>query len=225
MAQWLFPPCNFGFKITLRWFSDYKIEGLENIPEVRPLLIASNHLSNLDPAIIAAALPEAPVFLAKKELFKFSAGSFLLRGYGAYPVDRRGADIRALKWITDQLVSAHRIVMMFPEGTRSKTGGLLKGQPGLAHLAITTGATIVPIALSGSENLQNPMKVFKPTAILRLKIGRPFVAKDASLRPTREMASKVTKEIMIRIAQLLPEDQRGAYSNLIDIKPTQTVMI
>jgi len=150
MAQWLFPPCNFGFKITLRWFSDYKIEGLENIPEVRPLLIASNHLSNLDPAIIAAALPEAPVFLAKKELFKFSAGSFLLRGYGAYPVDRRGADIRALKWITDQLVSDHRIVMMFPEGTRSKTGGLLKGQPGLAHLAITTGATVVPIALSGA---------------------------------------------------------------------------
>ena len=71
----------------------------------------------------------------------------------------------------------------------------------------------------------NPMKVFKPTAILRLKIGRPSVAKDASLRPTREMASEVTTEIMIRIAKLLPEDQRGAYSDLIDIKPTQTVII
>jgi 1-acyl-sn-glycerol-3-phosphate acyltransferase len=115
--------------------------------------------------------------------------------------------------------------MVFPEGTRSKTGGLLKGQSGLAHLAITTGTLVVPIALSGSENLQNPMKVFKPTAILRLKIGRPFVAKNASLRPTREMASEITTEIMIRIAQLLPEDQRGAYSNLIDIKPTQTVTI
>ncbi len=54
MGQWLFPPCNFGFKLTLRWFSDFTVEGQENIPKSGPLLVASNHLSNLDPAIVAA---------------------------------------------------------------------------------------------------------------------------------------------------------------------------
>ena len=66
MGQWLFPPCNFGFKLTLRWFSDFTVEGQENIPKCGPLLVASNHLSNLDPAIVAAALPRPPVFLAKQ---------------------------------------------------------------------------------------------------------------------------------------------------------------
>ena len=82
MGQWLFPPCNFGFKLTLRWFSDFTVEGQENIPKCGPLLVASNHLSNLDPAIVAAVLPRPPVFLAKQELFKYRIGSTLMRGYG-----------------------------------------------------------------------------------------------------------------------------------------------
>jgi 1-acyl-sn-glycerol-3-phosphate acyltransferase len=175
MAQWLFPFCNAGFKTTLKLFSDYEVEGQQNLPNSGPLLVASNHLSNLDPAIVAAALPRPPVFLAKKELFKFRLGSALMRAYGAYPVDRRRADLRALNWITGQLLSEHRIAMVFPEGTRSKVGGLLRGQPGLAHIAISTGVPVIPIALTGSENLQNVLKVLKPTATLRLKIGKPFV--------------------------------------------------
>jgi 1-acyl-sn-glycerol-3-phosphate acyltransferase len=79
MSQWLFPVLNLGFKTTLKLFSDFKIEGQENIPDSGPLLVASNHLSNLDPAIVAAALPRSPVFLAKKELFKYRWGSMLMR--------------------------------------------------------------------------------------------------------------------------------------------------
>jgi len=221
MSQWLFPPLNAGFKTTLKLFSDFKIEGQENIPESGALLVASNHLSNLDPAIVAAALPRPPVFLAKKELFKYRLGSMLMRGYGAYPVDRKRADVRALNWITRQLLSDHKIAIVFPEGTRSMTGGLLRGQPGLAHIAISTGAPVIPFALSGSEPLQNVLKVVKPTATLRLKIGKPFVSTGE--RATRKKASAVTDEIMIRIARLLPEGQRGEYSELCDREFTETV--
>ncbi|MDP6666316.1 MAG: lysophospholipid acyltransferase family protein [Dehalococcoidia bacterium] len=223
MAQWLFPPCNFGFKTTLKWFSDFEIEGRENIPDSGPVLVASNHLSILDPGIVATALPRPPVFLAKKELFKFPIASFLMRGYGAYPVDRRGADLRALNWITRQLQSERKIVIVFPEGTRSKTGGLLRGQPGLAHIAISTGVPVVPFALTGSESLRNPLRVLKPTATLQLKIGKPFVARGAAGRPSRKTASAVTTEIMARISRMLPEGKRGEYPGPDETELTETV--
>jgi len=222
MAQWLFPFCNAGFKTTLKLFSDFKIEGQENIPDNGPLLVASNHLSNLDPAIVAAALPKPPVFMAKKELFKYRIGAFLMRGYGAFPVDRNRADVRALNWITQQLLSEHRTAIVFPEGTRSKVGGLLKAQQGLAMIAMSTGVPIIPFALTGSENLQNPLKVFKPTATLRLKIGKPFVAVGSEGRPSRKRMAAVTKEIMIRIAKMLPEDQRGEYADKCDNELIET---
>ena len=184
--------------------------------------MASNHLSNLDPAIVAAALPEPPVFLAKKELFKFPIMSSFMRGYGAYPVDRRGADVKAVNWITGQLLEQHRTAIVFPEGTRSRVGGLLKGQAGVAHIAISTGVPIIPFALTGSENLQNLLKVFKPTATLRLKIGKPFVAVSKESSSPRRRAVQVTTEIMVRIARMLPEDQRGEYSEKCDIDFVET---
>jgi 1-acyl-sn-glycerol-3-phosphate acyltransferase len=222
MAQWLFPFCNAGFKTTLRLFSDFKIEGQENIPESGPLLVASNHLSNLDPAIVAAALPHPPVFLAKKELFKYPVGAQLMRGYGAFPVDRHRADVRALNWITHQLLSEYRTAIVFPEGTRSKVGGLLKAQQGLAMIAMSTGVPIIPFALTGSEKLQNPLKVFKPTATLRLKIGKPFVASGSEERPSRKKMAAVTTEIMVRLARMLPEDKRGEYSDKCNINLIET---
>jgi 1-acyl-sn-glycerol-3-phosphate acyltransferase len=205
MAQWLFPALNVGFKTTLKLFSDFEIEGQENIPKSGPLLVASNHISNLDPAIVAAALPRPPVFMAKKELFKYGIGSIFMRGYGAFPVDRHRADVRALNWIT-----------------RNKEGILMKGQPGLAHIAMSTGVPIIPVALTGSENLQNPIKVFKPTATLRLKIGKSFTASSAEGSAARRKAAAVTTETMVRIARMLPEDKRGAYADKCGIELKET---
>ena len=78
MKQWLFKPCNFAFKKTLNWFSNLEINGLENMPNDGPYIVTPNHISNLDPPLIASVIPSPPVFLAKKELFAFPLLSFLL---------------------------------------------------------------------------------------------------------------------------------------------------
>ena len=81
----------------------------------------------------------------------------------------------------------------------------------------------MPVALTGSEPLQNVLKVVKPTATIRLKIGKPFVARNTSGKPSRKAATALTTEIMARIAAMLPGDKRGEYSDLNDLEMTETV--
>ena len=116
---------------------------------------------------------------------------------------------------------------MFPEGTRSKTGGLIKGQPGVSKLAIDCNLPIVPIALSGTENLQNPIKVLKPSAEIRLNIGKPFIVDKEKLKniSSRSGIFSVTKEIMLRISRMLPKEKQGYYKELSLEEFTVTVEI
>jgi 1-acyl-sn-glycerol-3-phosphate acyltransferase len=209
-SQCLFPVCNAGFKTTLRLFAKFDVQGRENIPAKGPLIVVSSHLSNLDPAIVAAILPVKPGFLAKKELFRNPVMRFLLTGYGAFPVDRGKADLAALNWGAARLRSGGALVV-FPEGTRSRGQGLLKAQQGPALLARMTGAPVVPVALTGSEKLQNLLKVLMPRADLKLVVGRPFRVKIGDVKAGREQLERTTLEMMVRIARMLPESRRGHY--------------
>lgn len=215
-AQWLFPVCNAGFRVTLRLFARRRIEGRENVPGAGPFIVVSSHLSNIDPAIVASVLPRAPGFLAKKELFKNPLLAFFMYGYGAYPVDRGKADRRALNWVVRRLRKGG-CVILFPEGTRSRGEGLLEGQQGAALIAAMTGAPLVPVALTGSEPLQNLLKVFAPRANLTVRIGRPFKVVAGGERATRDHLDRATLEMMSRIARMLPPEYRGLYADSVDI--------
>ena len=104
--QWIFPIANFLFKGSMGIFADYKAAGKENIPTSGPLIVVSNHLATVDPAVVASALSRSPLFMAKKELFSNPVMRFLLAGYGVHPLDRTGADLAALNWAKSQLVDA-----------------------------------------------------------------------------------------------------------------------
>ncbi|GIT58231.1 MAG: hypothetical protein Ct9H300mP19_01790 [Dehalococcoidia bacterium] len=91
------------------------------------------------------------------------------------------------------------------------------------RIAISTGVPVVPVSLTGSENLQNPLKVLKPTATLRLKIGKPFVATGSDVGTPRSIAADVTTEIMSRISRMLPEAQRGEYADVTDMNTPNTL--
>ena len=136
--QWIFPIANFLFKGSMGIFADYKAAGKENIPTSGPLIVVSNHLATVDPAVVASALSRSPLFMAKKELFSNPVMRFLLAGYGVHPLDRTGADLAALNWAKSQLVDNDRAVILFPEGTRSRSQVTAVrqagcGPPGLDH--------------------------------------------------------------------------------------------
>ena len=222
---WFFQYCNFAFKTSLKMFGDYRVEGRENVPRTGPLIIVSNHVSTTDPPLVAAACDRSPAFLAKKELFRVPLVAFFLNQYGAFPVDRQGGDVRALNWAISQVKARERALVLFPEGTRSRDLRLNQGHRGVAHIAITAGVPIVPVGVTGSHVLQQVHRVLMPSTQIRVRIGKCFRVKPEIRRAGREQLSAITDEIMIRIAQMLPESRRGYYSEMLDRPMENTVDI
>ena len=211
--QWFFPLCNTTFRGTLSIFADIEVQHRERLEVDGPVIYVSNHLANLDPPIIASLLPRRALFLAKRELFNNPLFTFLLKGWGAYPVSRYSADLHALRWARAMLDN-QRAVVMFPEGTRSRNlEGLKKAHIGTALLAAQSGATLVPIGIYGTDHLQNVLKVLMPIATIRVSVGEPFkVCTDISNRAALERA---TEEIMTRVAINLPSERRGVYADKV----------
>jgi 1-acyl-sn-glycerol-3-phosphate acyltransferase len=219
LSSRLFTACNAAFKTTLRMFARRDIQGSENIPAHGPVIFIANHLSNLDPPIVASVTGRKPGFLAKQELFKLRIASCFLNAYGAHPLKRGTSDIGALRWAAQRLRQPDGALIIFPEGTRNKKAdGMGKALPGVTQLALMTGAPVVPIGLYGSQPLQSMLKLFVPRAKLRIRIGKPVeLITTGDKRPTRDEIEAMTTELMVRVANLLPDSQYGYYRKKVDI--------
>jgi 1-acyl-sn-glycerol-3-phosphate acyltransferase len=126
-----------------------RIEGRENLRRSGAQIIASNHTSQIDPVIVGYASGLETSFLAKEEVFRASpALAWLIRTYHAYPVNRGAGDVGALRRCSE-LLGSNRSVVLFPEGTRSKSGTLQALRPGVAMLSIMNRVPIVPAFVSG----------------------------------------------------------------------------
>jgi len=140
-------------RIFFKVFYDFKVEGLENIPKTGALLIAGNHLSNADPPAIGsfAGLVRDSRFVAKKELFEIPLLGWFFHHCNYIPVDRKRTigDMGALKEVVDALSKGESVVM-FPEGTRSKTGKPQKPKSGIGFLVYKTGAPVLPVRIDGT---------------------------------------------------------------------------
>lgn len=136
----------------LRW----KIEGLEHLPEKGPVLLASNHLSYLDPlclAYLAHQRGRRARFLAKSELWKRAVGGWFMRTLKHIPVDRGTADSTGSLGLVAEALAAGRFLVVFPEGTLSNDFEPMAGRTGLARIAKTTGVPVTPVALWGTHRL------------------------------------------------------------------------
>jgi 1-acyl-sn-glycerol-3-phosphate acyltransferase len=120
------------------------------------------------------------------------------------------ADLKALRE-AQRALDRGSVLGMFPEGTRSKTAALAKGEPGTAVIALRTGAQILPVAIWGTENLKLPRDFFRRNHIY-MSCGEPFRLPGAR-RVNKHAAESGTREIMMKIAELLPEKFRGVYAD------------
>lgn len=179
------------FTVILRM----RVEGTENIPKEGPLVIASNHLSLLDPPVIGTAATRKVHFMAKQELFVPILGD-IYKILGAFPVRRGGADRAAIKHGIEILQSS-QVLAIFPEGTRSKTGKLGKAEPGALMMASKAMATIVPCCVIGTD-FQRQGRIWPKVTV---HFGKPmYFPADAVVN--KELLHNMTEDLMQRIAQL-----------------------
>lgn len=192
-------------------FAKWERIGLENLPREGGYILASNHIGSADPPMLAVAVyPRWPRFMAKLELFqKRPLTGWIFALSGAFPVRRLDADIAALREAQAQL-AAGRILGMFPEGHRSHNAALMEAFPGTALIALRSGAPIVPVGITGSENFRGGLGVFFQRPRVRMHFGEPFVL-EAGDRVRRDDVEAGTERLMREIAALIPARYRGVY--------------
>ena len=127
-------------------FYNFHIEGVENIPQDRALVMASNHRSYADPVILTMPMKKPVTYMAKEELFKNKLFGWFIRKLGALPVKRGTGDMQVIDDAVDILESGRHLVI-FPEGTRSKDGKVGKGKTGVALIAARSGADVLPCGI------------------------------------------------------------------------------
>ena len=129
-----------------------EIIGIENLPQSGGLIIASNHVSYLDPVVLAASLNRKIYFIAKKEVFKNTFVSFIFKNLNAISVDRGNADILAFKKAIN-ILREEKVLGIFPEGTRSSNGELQELKLGAIKIAMKTGVPILPVGIIGTHKI------------------------------------------------------------------------
>jgi 1-acyl-sn-glycerol-3-phosphate acyltransferase len=210
-----------GRHVLLPVYADVRAAGLENVPPDGPLLIASNHLSDCDPGILSTRIPRQIAFMAKAELFRVPLLAQFLRAHGAFPVRRHQADLSTLRR-AGELLREGRAVCVFPEGTRSgREARLTEGWPGAALIALREDAPVLPVAITGSGKLNFPGMLvrFYDRAHVKLTVGEPFRLPRPA-RVNAEAAREGTRQIMERIALLLPPENRGYYGYVAEAQTT-----
>jgi glycerol-3-phosphate dehydrogenase (NAD(P)+) len=165
--------------------------GREHIPGNGPVIVAANHRSFLDPFVIATMARRPMYYVAKKELFRRPWQAWILNALGAFPVDR-GASDEEMITTAKAILARGDIVLIFPEGTRTRPGSLGKPKRGVGRLALETGAPVVPVAVIGTEAIRRGWRI-RPHKV-RIRAGRalrfPVVQE-----PSRPLATAVTDRI------------------------------
>ena len=206
-------------KLIAKVFLNVSSEGIENFPQTGPVLVVINHLGNADTPALISVLPAPPDALGEIELFELPILGKLMDWYGMIWLHRGRADTRALRAALDGLAEG-RIIIIAPEGRYSLTGALEEGTGGAAFLAYKSGAPILPIAITGTENenVYRYMKKFR-RARVNVKAGKMFKLVEQTngvsvneLKGRRNAVTEGTRQIMQSLAELLPEKYQGAYS-------------
>jgi len=182
------------------WFGLY-VRWAEHGPASGPALIVSNHQSILDPPVIGGAARRQIYFLAKAELFRIPMFGSLIRALHARPVRREGSDPGALRTAA-QLLGEGKALLVFPEGTRSLNGRLGEGKPGVGMLAVTSGAPVVPVYVSGTLEALPKGSAWPRRSQVSVSFGPALHFKPRNGAGRKERYREAALEMMRGIAEL-----------------------
>lgn len=197
------------------------VEGLENIPDVGPAILASNHLSFSDSIFLPIAVPRKITFMAKSEYFeapgiKGKATAAFFRGAGQVPVDRTGGNAGTAAISTGvRLLNEGHLLGIYPEGTRSSDGRLYRGKTGVARMALEARVSVIPIAMINTEMVQ-PIGKSRPNfgVDVGIRIGEPLdFSRYYGMEDDRFVLRSLTDEIMYRIMDLSGQEYVDKYAS------------
>lgn len=175
--------------LIFRYFFSLEIEGRDCIPKKGNFILAANHLSNLDPPLLASACPRRIFFAAKKELFSSKIFALYLKAVGALPVERKKITIQTLRRLISALEA--RPLLIFPEGSRGV--GLENSQPGVGFLYKMSQVPVVAAKIKGTDKILASGKMLPKRA--KLKVTFKVVEGIAGLKNSKEITTKVAEEI------------------------------
>jgi glycerol-3-phosphate dehydrogenase (NAD(P)+) len=178
-------------KPFLRIYFRISLVGREHLPKEGGVILASNHRSFLDPFVVGAWLGRPVFFVAKKELFDRRFAGWFLNCLGAFPIKRGESDEESVE-TAKQILARGDALVIFPEGTRHRTGSLGRPKRGVGRLALETGAPVIPVAVHGTDRARRGSRI-RPVKV-KVRYGRPLTfprADDAS----KSLATEVTARI------------------------------
>jgi 1-acyl-sn-glycerol-3-phosphate acyltransferase len=201
-------------RVLVKSILDIKLYNIDTAPRQGALIVAGNHLGVLDAMIVFSVIDKRDYIVMVAEYHKnYAFRRWLASIVGAIFVDRYQADFAALREVIKRL-NQGGVLIISPEGTRSKTGGLLPGQPGTAYLASKTGVPVLPVSIAGSEDslVAANLKRLRRSPV-NVVFGEAINFAPVSREGREETLQEYTDEIMCQIAALLPEDYRGVYAD------------
>ncbi|MGE5140279.1 MAG: lysophospholipid acyltransferase family protein [Rudaea sp.] len=190
-------------------------EQIKKIPQEGPLILATNHVNSLDIPVVNGYLGQRRMaVMVKREAWDNPFLALLFGLYGGIPLNRGETDVPAFRQALAVLRQG-AILAIAPEGTRTGDGRLRRGHPGIAMVALHSGAPLLPIAIYGFENFTSNLMHLRRTEF-HVAVGNSFLVRTDGVNTPREARQQISDEIMYQIAALLPERYRGYYSNLND---------
>jgi 1-acyl-sn-glycerol-3-phosphate acyltransferase len=196
----------FVFRVVCRINPD----DFKKIPVDGPMILVGNHINFLEVPVVIPHIDHPNVIgVSKRESWKNPLFNFLFNQWNIIPIDRGLVDREAFR-LMEEALKQNRVIAISPEGTRSKTGKLLQGKPGVVAIAVRSDAPLLPVAFYGYENFWQNLKRFRKTDF-RVVVGNPFKLNMQGQALSRDVRQEVTDEIMYKIAEILPAYYRGYY--------------
>ena len=210
IPQWLIAT---GLRLGLEVLCRIDKQELQKVPGKGPLIIISNHTGMVEvPIVFSELMPRPVIGLAKIESWDNWFLRIVFDLFHIIPIKRGEADMEAIHAMMNVLDKGY-LLGMSPEGTRNRTGALLKAHPGVVILALKSNSPLIPVAHWGGEKFRANLKRLKRTDF-HIRCGRIFYLDAGGEKITREVRQQMVDEIMYQLARLLPFEYRGAYSDL-----------